>query len=138
MLQNLRPRGWHQLSKILKPDLGSVLSPPLQWGYETLAQAPHLPPRPPSLEAGETVSLSMLKGQMIILSNGKVFEPGKTIYHQHGLIGRGTLVLKAKLKKGSESTDGNGIELSWSPKSKKSEDIIINDARSHVKTCGDF
>jgi hypothetical protein len=24
MLQNLRPRGWHQLSKILKSDLGSV------------------------------------------------------------------------------------------------------------------
>jgi hypothetical protein len=87
----------------------------------------------------------MLKGQMIILSNGKVLEPGKTIYHQHGLIGRGTLVLKATLKKGSESTDGNDawnrgliVMLSWSPKSKKPEDIIINEARSRVKDCGDF
>ena len=54
-------------------------------------------------------------------------------------------MLKAKLKKGSESTDGNDawnrgliVKLSWSPKSKKSEDIIINEARSHVKACGDF
>lgn len=118
---------------------------PLQWGYETLVQALHLPPRPPPLETGETVSLSMFKGQKIILSNGKVLELGKTVYHQHGLIGRGTWVLRAKLKKGSESTDGNDawnqgliVKFSWSPKSRKSEDIIINEAHSHAKNCGDL
>jgi Fungal protein kinase len=118
---------------------------PLQWGYEPLVQSPHLPPRPPPLEAGETVSLGVLKGQMIVLSNGKVLELGKTVYHHHGLIGRGTWVLRAKLKKGSESTDGNDawnrgliVKLSWSPKSRKSEDIIINEAHSQAKACGDL
>lgn len=121
---------------------------PLGWGYETLVQAPHLPPRPPPLETGEAVSLSMLKGQTIKLSNGKVLELGKTVYHQHGLIGRGTWVLRAKLKKGgerSQSSDDDDawnrgliVKLSWSPKSRKSEDIIINEARSHAKACGDL
>ena len=121
---------------------------PLRWGYETLVQAPHLPPRPPPLETGETVSLDILKGQTIKLSNGKLLELGMTVYHQHGLIGRGTWVLRAKLKKGSEQNESSDdhdawnrgliIKLSWSPKSRKSEDIIISEARSHAKACGDL
>jgi len=120
----------------------------LQWGYETLVQAPYLPRRPPPLETGETVSLSMLKGQMIALSNGKILELGKTTYHQHGLIGRGTWVLRAKLKKGSNQSGSGGgddawnrgliVKLSWSPKSRKSEDTIVNEARSYAKACDDL
>ena len=120
----------------------------LQWGYETLVRVPHLPQRPPLLETGETVSLTMLKGQTIAPSNGMVLELGKTIYHQHGLIGRGTWVLRARLKKRSKqsgSSDGDDawnqgliVKLSWSPKSRKSEDTIVDEARSYAKTCGDL
>jgi hypothetical protein len=86
---------------------------PQWWGYETLVQAPHLPPRPPPLETFETVSLSMLKGQTIKLSNRKVLELGETVYHQHGLIGRGTWVLRAKLKKGSEQSESSDDDDAW-------------------------
>ena len=120
----------------------------LQWGYETLVPFPHLPRRPLPLETGETVSLSMLKGQTIALSNGMVLELGKPIYHQHSLIGRGTWVLRAKLKKGSNQSGSSGgddawnrgliVKLSWSPKCRKSEGTIVNEARGHAKTCGDL
>lgn len=119
---------------------------PYQWGYEPLVKPPHIS-RPPRLETGHTVSLSILEGQTIILSNGKVLELGKTVYHQHGLIGRGTWVLRAMLQKGSgqsESSDGDDawnrgliVKLSRSPKSRKSEDIIISEARNYAKACGD-
>jgi hypothetical protein len=90
----------------------------------------------------------MLKGQIIALSNGMVLELGKTIYQQHSLIGRGTWVLRARLKKRSKrsgSNDGDDawnrgliVKLSWSPKSRKSEDTIVDGARSYAKTCGDL
>jgi hypothetical protein len=84
---------------------------------------------------------------MITLSDGRVLELGKTVYHQHGLIRRGTWVLRARLHKGSgqsESSDGDEwnqgliVKLSWSPKSRISEDIIINEARSYATASGDL
>ena len=78
-----------------------------------LVQAPYLPPHPPLLETGKVVSLSILKGQAIKPRNGKVLELGKTVYHQHGLIGHGTWVLRAKLKKESEQSKSSDSNDTW-------------------------
>ena len=79
--------------------------------------------------------------------NGKALDLGTTVYHQHGLIGRGTWMVSAKLQTANEqsqSSDSDAwdrgliVKLSWSPKSRKSEDIIVNEARSYAKACGDL
>jgi hypothetical protein len=89
----------------------------------------------------------MLKGQTIKLSNGKGLQLGKTVYHQHGLIGHVTWVLRAKLKKGTEQSGDSDddawnrgliVKLSWSPKSRQSENIIINEAHRHAKASGNL
>ena len=113
---------------------------PCQWGYEPLVKFPHIS-RPPPLGAGLSISLSILQGQTITLCNGKVLKLGTTVYHQHGLIGRGTWVVRAKVQKQSNDVAWDRdliVKLSWSPKSRKSEDIIVNEARSHAKACGDL
>lgn len=115
---------------------------PSQWGYEPLVKSPHdfrLPP----VGTDHNILPDVFRGQMITLCNGKVLELGTRIYHQHGLIGRGTLVARAKLQKANEQSESSGgdgawdqgliVKLSWSPKSRKSENIIINEARRHAK-----
>ena len=63
---------------------------------------------------------------------------GSTIFHQHGIIGRGTCVVRAnRVEKGKDNgTDDdtwNGpliVKLSWPAKSRISEDDIIKQARN--------
>jgi hypothetical protein len=120
---------------------------PSQWGYEPLVKPPHISRRP-SLGTVLSISLHILQGQTITLCNGNVLELGTTVYHQHGLIGRGTWVVRAKLQTANEQTQSSDsddawdrgliVKLSWSPKSRKSEDIIVNEARSYAKDCGDL
>ena len=108
---------------------------PEQWGYHSLIDPPYKI-RPPSLAQGAIVSLRTLEDREIELEGGKFLRFGKTVYHQHGLIGRGTWVLRAKLRQ----TDGNShviVKLSWSPKSRKSEQALINKARNDAILYGD-
>jgi hypothetical protein len=79
---------------------------PSQWGYEPLVKYPHIS-RPQPLGTGLNISLNILQGQTITLCDGKVLELGTTVYHQHGLIGHGTWVVRAKLQKANkQSGDG--------------------------------
>ena len=106
-----------------------------QWGYHPLVDPPYKIRHPPSAQ-GAIVSLRTLEGQEIGLEGGKFLRLGKTVYHQYGLIGRGTWVLRAKLRQ----TDGNShviVKLSWSPKSRKSEQALINKARNDAILYGD-
>jgi hypothetical protein len=63
-------------------------------------------------------------GLELRLSDGTLLRLGKTVYHQHGIIGRGTCVIKAKcLDRGGAHCDDetwNGpfvVKLSWPAKS---------------------
>jgi hypothetical protein len=63
---------------------------------------------------------------------------GSTIFHQHGIIGRGTCVIRAKrVEKGKyNGTDDDAwdgpliVKLSWPAKSRISENDIIEKARN--------
>ncbi|KAF8800096.1 hypothetical protein BYT27DRAFT_7175755 [Phlegmacium glaucopus] len=126
---------------------GFTMLTPSQWGYEPLVKSPHIS-HPSPLGEGLNISLDILQGQTITLCDGKVLELGKTAYHQHGLIGRGTWVVRGNLQNVNEQNRSSDVDdtwdrglivkLSWSSKPRKSEDIIINEARSHAKACGDM
>jgi hypothetical protein len=113
---------------------GLVTLTPEQWGYHTLAGLPY-EIQTPRLDKSGIVSLSTLEGKEIKLKGGKVLRVGKPVYHQHGLIGRGTWVLRAELQDhpGSDVI----VKLSWSPKSRKSEHAMINKARGDATLYGD-
>ena len=108
---------------------------PSQLGYEPLMKPSHI-----SRPLGTVLSLLLhiLQGQTITLCNGNVLKLGTTVYHQHGLIGHGTWVVEVKLQTAngqSQSSDSDDawdrdliVKLSWSPKSRKSKDKIINEA----------
>ena len=76
-------------------------------------------------------------GLELTLSDGTRLVLGSTIYHQHGIIGRGTCVVRARrVEKGNDSgTDDDAwdgpiiVKLSWPAKSRISENDIIEKAR---------
>ena len=110
---------------------------PEQWGYHSIVDPP-CRVRPPPSEQDAIVSLRTLEGQEIKLEGGKSLQLGKTVYHQHGLIGRGTWVLRAKLREtGSDGGSDAIVKLSWSPTSRKSEHAMINQARGNAILYGD-
>ena len=89
---------------------------PSQWGYQPLVKSPHIS-RPPPLGTALSISLHILHGQTITLCNGKALDLGITVYHQHGLIGRGTWVVSAKLQTANEQSQSrvmHGIAVSLS------------------------
>src|SRR5882762_1925426 len=77
-------------------------------------------------------------GLELRLSNGTRLLLGSTIFHQHGIIGRGTCVVRARrVEKGKYSgTDDDAwdgpliVKLSWPAKSRISENSIIEKARN--------
>jgi hypothetical protein len=77
-------------------------------------------------------------GLELTLSDGTRLVLGSTIYHQHGIIGRGTCVIRArrveKTKDSGTSDDAwDGpliVKLSWPAKSRISENDIIEKARN--------
>lgn len=92
-----------------------------QWGYA-------LPPIIP--QPNSPLTKHMFSGTSLELKNGVVLALGQTVFHQHGLIGRGTCVLRAKcLKKppnAAEEWDENLIvKLSWPSKKRLPEPDII-------------
>jgi hypothetical protein len=77
-------------------------------------------------------------GLELKLSDGTRLLLGSTIFHQHGIIGRGTCVVRARrVEKGKNSgTDDHAwdspliVKLSWPAKSRISENSIIEKARN--------
>ena len=71
------------------------------------------------------------------MSDGTRLLLGSTIFHQHGIIGRGTCVVRTKrVEKGKDcGTDDDAwdgpliVKLSWPAKSRISENAIIEKAR---------
>jgi hypothetical protein len=80
---------------------------------------------------------NIFDGLELKLSDGTHLLLGSTIFHQHGIIGRGTCVVQAKrVEKGKDSgTDDDAwdgpliVKLSWPAKSRISENDIIEKAR---------
>ena len=77
-------------------------------------------------------------GLELKLNDGTRLELGSTVFHHHGIIGRGTCVVQAKCirkRKGNGADDGawDGpliVKLSWPAKSRMSENNIIQQARN--------
>ena len=80
----------------------------------------------------------LFDGLELTLSDGTRLVLGSTIFHQHGIIGRGTCVVRARRdEKGKYSgTDDDAwdgpliVKLSWPAKSRMSEHDIIEKARN--------
>ena len=68
-----------------------------QWGYETILRPPR-PPMPRHLSSSP-VSSHLFDGYTFRLNIGETLVLGQTIHHQHGLIGRGTCVVRAEAAK---------------------------------------
>ena len=101
-----------------------------QWGYT----ANVLKPAP--LLDNPLQKTDKFKGLELNLHNGTRLKLGGTVFHQHGLIGRGTCGVRATC-----TEKGNGVfakawngqlimKLSWPAKSRMSEQVIIEQAHS--------
>jgi Fungal protein kinase len=99
-----------------------------QWGYvDKIRPAPLLDnPR-----KGEDI----FNGLELLLKNGTRLKLEGTVFHQHGLIGRGTCVIRATcVEKAHDADDDeawNGpliVKLSWPAKSRTSEQVILEQA----------
>jgi hypothetical protein len=101
-----------------------------QWGYA----ANVLKPAP--LLDNPLRTTDIFDGLELNLCNGSRLRLGGTVFHQHGLIGRGTCVVRATcIEKGNGVSDEawNGqliVKLSWPARSRMSEQVIIEQARS--------
>jgi hypothetical protein len=101
-----------------------------QWGYA----ANILKPAP--LLDNPLHKTDIFDGVELNLRNGTRLKLGGTVFHQHGLIGRGTCVVRAMcIEKGNDvfGKAWNGqliVKLSWPAKSRMSEQVIIDQARS--------
>ena len=111
--------------------LQAVASLSLQhWGYA----ANVLKPAP--LLDNPLQKMDIFDGLELNLCNGSRLRLGGTVFHQHSLIGRGTCVVRATcIEKGNgvcgEAWNGQLIvKLSWPAKSRMSEQLIIEQARS--------
>jgi hypothetical protein len=81
---------------------------------------------------------NVFDGLELRLNDGTRLELGSTVFHHHGIIGRGTCVVRAKCiekRKGHDADYGawDGpliVKLSWPAKSRTSENDIIQKARN--------
>jgi hypothetical protein len=112
-----------------------------QWGYEMFLAPPNGEPDNPYgskiIPANGRVSRKVLEGYTLQLG-GFIFTLTETIYQQHCLIGRGTLVAGAKLSKAPATNRLNInvaliIKISWPPKSRTSEQSLIEEAIAAMK-----
>jgi hypothetical protein len=100
---------------------------PKQWGYvEKLSTTPLLDnPRKDK---------DIFSGLELLLNTGTRLKLERTVFHQHGLISRGTCVIRAKcVKKGRNADDEawNGpliVKLSWPAKSRIPEQVLLDQA----------
>jgi hypothetical protein len=77
--------------------------------------------------------IDIFDGLELKLSDGTLLRLGSTVYHQHGIIGRGTCVVQAKcLRTGEPDETWNGplvVKLSWPAQSRISENDMVKKAR---------
>ena len=108
--------------------IGNLTLP--QLGYaDVIKPAPLLDNPPQNRDIFDGLELTLSDGTRLVL--------GSTIYHQHGIIGRRTCVVRARrVEKGNDSgTDDDAwdgpliVKLSWPAKSRISENDIIEKAR---------
>jgi hypothetical protein len=101
-----------------------------QWGYATNLL------KPTPLSDNPLHKTDIFDGLELNLRNGTRLRLGSTVFHQHGLIGRGTCVVRAACIEKGNGVFGkawNGqliVKLSWPAKSRMSEQVIIEQARS--------
>lgn len=89
--------------------------------------------KPTSLSDNPRQPIDIFNGLELTLSGGTSFVLGSTIYHQRGIIGRGTCVVRARYSNWSKAHCGDDniwdgplvVKLSWQVKSKISESNII-------------
>jgi hypothetical protein len=100
-----------------------------QWGYAANVL------KPPPLLDNPLQKTDIFDGLELNLRNGTRLRLGGTVFHQHGLIGRGTCVVQATCIEKENGVFGkawNGqliVKLSWPAKSRMSEQVIIEQAR---------
>ena len=92
---------------------------------------------PPPLLEGPRRSKDIFEGLNLTLNDGTSLQLGSIIHLQHGIIGRGTCVVRAKYIDGSRAHfDDNSwtgslvVKLSWPAKSRVSENDLIAKARN--------
>ncbi|KAF8268560.1 hypothetical protein EI94DRAFT_1138878 [Lactarius quietus] len=92
--------------------------------------------RPPPLLDNPRRTADIFNGLKLALSDGTNLLLGNTIYHQHGIIGRGTCVVQAKYIRGSGASGDDDswvrslvVKLSWPAKSRIAENDLIAKAR---------
>ncbi|KAF8271773.1 hypothetical protein EI94DRAFT_1719985 [Lactarius quietus] len=92
---------------------------------------------PPPLLENPRRTADIFDGLKLTLSDGTSLLLGSTIYYQHGIIGRGTCVIRAKYIAGSGTrSDDNSwvgslvVKLGWPAKSRISENDLIAKARN--------
>jgi Fungal protein kinase len=81
---------------------------------------------------------NVFDGLELKLKDGTRLELGNTVFHQHGIIGRGTCVVRARcIEKGKDHGADNDalhgpliVKLSWPAKSRMSENDLIQMARN--------
>ncbi len=113
-------------------------SPPV-WGRVSSIQAPPAPPRSllPSTRSREKTKLSStaptsskpLHSALLKLNNGKILELGDLVFQQHALIGRGTCVIRAKVKEPpGDPWAGMSIivKVSFTPVTRTSEGELLD------------
>ncbi|KAF8798526.1 hypothetical protein BYT27DRAFT_7150876 [Phlegmacium glaucopus] len=110
-----------------------------EWGYvraiePSLAKASPLP-RASTRTRGNTEtsppthnSLKPLLGAQLLLNNDKVLELGELVFHQHALIGRGTCVIRAKVKDANDPWASKSIivKFSFTPDTRTPEGEILS------------
>ncbi|KAJ7447074.1 hypothetical protein B0H11DRAFT_2290249 [Mycena galericulata] len=102
-----------------------------QWGYPKLLEPPASTSKP-RFQKG--VTLSTYQGCTLKLGHGWELELGEIIFQAHGLIGRGTTVVHAKVKSSPPGGVPNDVKdvvvkWNWSPKSRTAEADIVAVAR---------
>jgi hypothetical protein len=92
---------------------------------------------PPPFLGAPRRSEDIFDGLKLTLSDGTGLRLGSTIYQQHGIIGRGTCVVRAEYIAGSGARSDDDswvrslvVKLSWPAKSRVSENDLIAKARN--------
>jgi Fungal protein kinase len=108
-------------------------------GNLTLPQLGYADVKPAPLLDNPRQTTDIFDGLELTLSDGTRLVLGSTIYHQHGIIGRGTCVVRARRVEKTKDSGTNDdtwdggpliVKLIWPAKSRISENDIIQKARN--------
>jgi hypothetical protein len=106
-----------------------------QWGHSKLLQPPNDPHNAlPSSDSPSNRSKALFHGYTLDIGQSLIL--GNIVYQQHGIIGRGTLVVQAELAKHEADAPVHGplkdqsmiVKISWPPATRDPEYLIIRSA----------